>query len=386
MTKNAFAAFFLLAACSQPPAAPKPEAKPVAPVLASQSPAIAVTPPTEAQSDTPKTKELVAWRRDVTFAKLLEEAKAQNKPMMIDVYATWCGPCQEMDKSVYSRQDVADATAKFIAVKLDGERGEGAEVHAKYNVVGFPTILFLHPDGTEIDRVFGGVNAEDFLKAVNDYAENKNTITELDAKLAAAGDTADLALFYEVGYRHCIRGDADKAEEILQKTIARDKDNAKGYASKSLFALGNFLYLRGQSDPKKAIEAMERLQREYPASKEASAVLPSIGKAYLLLKQPEKTRALLDEYIAAKGATSNEYNKYAWFCFQNKYDLPRGIEVAKLGLEKNPKDDALWDTLAELLYASNDAKGAVDAENKAIGLAPEDDYYKEQKTRFGGVR
>jgi thioredoxin-like negative regulator of GroEL len=385
MNRNAFIALFLVA-CSQPPAAPTPGVKPVTPVVASASTAAVSPKEGAALVEAPKTKELVAWRRDATFAQLLEEAKATNKPIMIDVYATWCGPCQEMDKSVYSRQDVADATAKFIAVKLDGERGEGAEVDAKYNVVGFPTVLFLHPDGTEIDRVFGGVNAEDFLKAVNDYAENKNTIAQLDAKLAAAGDAAELALVYEVGYRHCIRGDAARAEEILQKAIARDKDNAKGYASKSLFALGNFLYLRGQADPKKAIEAMERLQKEYPTSGEASAVLPSMAKAYVLLKQPEKTRALLDEYIATKGATSDEYNKYAWFCFQNKYDLPRGIEVAKLGLEMNPKDDALWDTLAELLYASNDAKGAVDAENKAIALAPDDSYYKEQKLRFGGVR
>jgi thioredoxin-like negative regulator of GroEL len=377
MQIKTLAAFFLIASCGQQ-AAPTLDNKEVAP--------ISTPTKAEASSEAPKTKELVAWRKDTSFAKLLDEAKAQNKPLMVDVYATWCGPCQEMDKSVYSRQDVADATAKFLAIKLDGERGEGAEVHAKYNVVGFPTILFLHPDGTEIDRVFGGVNAKDFIKAVNDYSENKNTIAELDAKLTTAGDSADLALLYEVGYRHCIRGDAAKAEEILQKTIEHDKDNAKGYASKSLFALGNYLYLRGQGDPQKAINTMERLQKEYPTSAEANGVLTSLAKAYLLLKKPEKTRALFDEYIGAKDATSNEYNKYAWFCFQNKYDLPRGIEVAKLGLEKNPKDDALWDTLAELLFASNDAKGAIDAESKALELSPDDNYYKEQKLRFGGVR
>src|SRR4051812_16868477 len=57
-------------------------------------------------------KEKLAWRTDVTFAKLQEEAKAQHKPVLVDVYATWCGPCKEMDRDVYSRQDVADSASK----------------------------------------------------------------------------------------------------------------------------------------------------------------------------------------------------------------------------------------------------------------------------------
>jgi thioredoxin-like negative regulator of GroEL len=370
----------LLLSCSQPNK-PKDNA-PITPTNATSSAAIVADPPKTGEAK----KELVAWRKDMTFAQALEEAKKTNKPIMIDIYATWCGPCHEMDKSVYTRQDVADATANLIALKMDGEHGEGKEIHDRYNVVGFPTILFLHPDGAEIDRVFGGVNGEDFIKAVNDFSQNKNTIAELESKLVAAGDAAELSLIYEVGFRHCLRGDEAKATEILGRAIKADADNSKGYASQAMFAIGNYLYLRGQGKADKAIETLTELQKKYPESKEAKSAPTALAKAYLIDKKPEKTRELLDLFIADPKADSSAYNKYAWFCFQQKYDLPRGVEVAKKGLEKNPKDDALWDTLAELLFATGDAAGAVSAIEEAIKISPEDAYYKEQKTKFAGVR
>ena len=273
------AAVFFFASCSPQPQ-PKPELKPVP--VAESAPMKVTSKP----SEKPTRQELVAWRRDVSFAQLLEEAKRTNKPLMINLYAAGYEPCMEMDKHVYTRQDVADVTSTFLAMKLDGELGEGAEVYAKYNVVGFPTILFLHPDGTELDRIYDGVNAEDFNKTVKDYSQNKNTLAVLDAQVAAAGANVELSLLHEVGYRHALRGDTAKAEEFLQRVIERDKDNAKGYATSSLFVLGTFLYLRSQKpNPQKALETLQRIQREYPNGPEAHVVLHLIAEAYFSLKQ-----------------------------------------------------------------------------------------------------
>jgi tetratricopeptide (TPR) repeat protein len=107
-----------------------------------------------------------------------------------------------------------------------------------------------------------------------------------------------------------------------------------------------------------------------------------LARAYLKLGDKEKVRGLLDALISDPAATSGAYNKYAWFSFKQGYDRPRGIEVAKMGLEKNPKDDGLWDTLAELYYAEGDAKKAIEAEDKAIALDPSESYYTEQKAKF----
>lgn len=111
-------------------------------------------------------QEKVAWRQESSLPKLLEEAKAAGRPVFVDFYADWCEPCKQMEREVYSRQDVAEAASTYLALKLDGERGEGLEAADKYQIRGFPTVLFFGPDGVERDRILGGVNAEDFLKAL----------------------------------------------------------------------------------------------------------------------------------------------------------------------------------------------------------------------------
>ena len=373
------AVVFFFASCSQQTQL-KPELKPVP--VAESAPMKVTSKPSEKLTR----KELVAWRRDVSFAQLLEEAKRTNKPLMINLCAAGYEPCMEMDKNVYTRQDVADVTSTFLAMKLDGERGEGAEVYAKYNVVGFPTILFLLPDGAELDRIFDGTSAEAFIRTVKDYSQNKNTLAVLDAQVAAAGANVELSLLHEVGYRHALRGDTAKAEEFLQRVIERDKDNAEGYATSSLFVLGTFLYLRGQKpNPQKALETLQRIQREYPNSREAHPARHMLAKAYLSLNQLDKVRSSLDEYISGD-AVSEDFNRYAWFCFKNNYDLPRGVEVAKLGLVKDPRNDALLDTLADLLFASGDVGGALTALDKAIKLSPDNTYYQEKKLLFLDAR
>ena len=49
-------------------------------------------------------------------------AKAQNKPMMVFVYASWCHLCKRMDTKVFTNEEVAAMlNENFIPVKLDAE-------------------------------------------------------------------------------------------------------------------------------------------------------------------------------------------------------------------------------------------------------------------------
>ncbi len=41
-----------------------------------------------------------------TWAEALELAKSENKPIFLDVYATWCGPCKRLKKNTFSDQEV----------------------------------------------------------------------------------------------------------------------------------------------------------------------------------------------------------------------------------------------------------------------------------------
>ena len=100
-----------------------------------------------------------------TWAEVLALAKEQNKPIFVDAYATWCGPCKWMAKNTFTDEKVgAFVNENFIPYKMDLEKGEGIEF-AKVNMVrAYPTVLFFNAQGEGIHRGLGAKNAELFLK------------------------------------------------------------------------------------------------------------------------------------------------------------------------------------------------------------------------------
>ena len=90
------------------------------------------------------------------FAELLKKARAEKKGVMVDVYATWCGPCKLMDRTTFSDHTVGDwARKNVVAAKVDAEKGEGRRIAQRYMVGSFPTVLFLDASGNELDRILG---------------------------------------------------------------------------------------------------------------------------------------------------------------------------------------------------------------------------------------
>ncbi len=101
--------------------------------------------------------------RNVAFLHAFAEAEAQasreGKALFVDFETTWCGPCKTMDEWVYTADAVVDAAASLVAVKVDGD--EFPELKERFSVEGFPTMILLAPDGTELRRRSGYVGVED---------------------------------------------------------------------------------------------------------------------------------------------------------------------------------------------------------------------------------
>jgi thiol-disulfide isomerase/thioredoxin len=92
-----------------------------------------------------------------TFAEALAKAKKENKLLFVDFYTSWCGPCKMMSKKIFPTPEVGEYfNDKFISLKIDAEKGEGPELAKKYEVKGFPTMIFFNGDGSENKRLVGG--------------------------------------------------------------------------------------------------------------------------------------------------------------------------------------------------------------------------------------
>ena len=105
--------------------------------------------------------------RELTVSEALKVAKDENKLIFVDCFTTWCGPCKMLSNVVFKDSTFADYFNRhFINLKIDMEKGEGPELHKKYDVRGYPTLLFLDSNGEVVHRLIGADKAPVLLKNV----------------------------------------------------------------------------------------------------------------------------------------------------------------------------------------------------------------------------
>lgn len=98
------------------------------------------------------------------WKEALDLAKQEGKPLFVDSYATWCGPCKRMAKKVFTKESVGKFfNENFINLKLDMEKEDGVTFGHKYPVSAYPTLYFLGGDGNVIIKERGAKSEEDLL-------------------------------------------------------------------------------------------------------------------------------------------------------------------------------------------------------------------------------
>ena len=99
-----------------------------------------------------------------TWKEVLAEAKAKNKPIFIDIYTIWCGPCKQMSKNIFPQDKVGEKfNSLFINYKIDAEKGEGIALAKKYGVEAYPTYLFVDANENLFYKSIGSMPAEKFI-------------------------------------------------------------------------------------------------------------------------------------------------------------------------------------------------------------------------------
>lgn len=115
-------------------------------------------------------KEGIEWEpySDQKYSEAIEN----NQPIMMDFYADWCIPCLELERSTFLDEGVIEATQNFRRFKVDMtnyESEDSQNLRERFEVAGVPTIVFIGPDGEEIEdaRVVGFLRADRFMERVN---------------------------------------------------------------------------------------------------------------------------------------------------------------------------------------------------------------------------
>lgn len=125
----------------------------------------------------------------ITLEAALKKAKAENKPIFIDIYATWCGPCNFLSREVFVTEELGSyMNEHFINLKLDGEEGDGDYLMAEFEVDAYPTMLYLSPDREELNRIVGAASAADILEVSKGVIDPSTTLLYQQEQQYAQGD------------------------------------------------------------------------------------------------------------------------------------------------------------------------------------------------------
>lgn len=161
----------------------------------------------------------------------------ENKYIFIDAFATWCGPCKMMDRTVYPNDTVGTFfNDKFISIKVQMDKTDhdnafvqswyrdADSISKKYMVEGYPTFIFLSPEGTIVHKDLG-YKTVDGLITLGQTATTRGKVYDDPYK-----EYARLVADYKNGIKHYNRmpymintalkfADADLAKQLAKDYV-----------------------------------------------------------------------------------------------------------------------------------------------------------------------
>lgn len=113
----------------------------------------------------------LAWTSDEAAA--FARARAEHKGVLVDFSATWCIPCEELEKA-FRTGAVHDAIVRdFVPLKFDVSEASDASAarQDRYRVTALPGVVFITTDGQIVGRLSQVLDADALLRTVQSAAD-----------------------------------------------------------------------------------------------------------------------------------------------------------------------------------------------------------------------
>ena len=98
----------------------------------------------------------------VNSENFASEVLDSSIPVVVDFFATWCGPCRMLSPVLESVAEDYEGKVKFVKLDVD----EASDVAKDYSVMSIPTLVIIK-NGEEVAKTVGAMGAEDLTEWID---------------------------------------------------------------------------------------------------------------------------------------------------------------------------------------------------------------------------
>ncbi|HUH00455.1 MAG TPA: thioredoxin family protein, partial [Kofleriaceae bacterium] len=155
----------------------------------------------------------LSWFHD-DYAAALRCARAQGKPLVVDMWAPWCHTCLSMKHTVLIDPGLAPLADRFVWLAIDTDKETNAAVTAKFPPVAWPTFFVVSPDDETIQaRHVGAASVRQFREVLG---EGERAYLDDKAGTLPAGSPVRLV---RDAHRAEARRDWDAANTLYEQAL-----------------------------------------------------------------------------------------------------------------------------------------------------------------------
>ncbi len=300
--------------------------------------------------------------------------------------------CERLDAVTFpDPRIISFADQNLVSIKVHNQQGDGPSLVAKYNIQGYPTVMFLRPDGSEVDRIIGYAPPDEYLVAMERISAGDSTFESWRLRVAENPQDLRAQLLLAAAY---------KARYMVPEYVATGRDivSLADFGSPAA-AEGMFYIASGLASIDTIPDPLLVLLENDPESPFIHDILADLTQIYSLrrdtLNYVEAFEERISRAIDAGIITYSLLNSYAWRMTLFEMHLELALDRITLALELVEEDNLsdlanLLDTQAEVLWKLGRTTEAIEVIDRSIELVPEDEYYRQQKAKFeetlGGIQ
>lgn len=260
----------------------------------------------------------IIFEKSLSWTEIKAKALSSNKLIMLDVMASWCGPCKEMTANAFQSKQVSElVNANFIAVQIQTDKpidnskfgldwyNQAQKLLLEYKISGYPTILYFSSDGNLIHKSLGSKNEQQLMQDIQIALNPNKQYTALLAKYPT--NKVDLEFVTDLFLKALQFRDTTNLKFIgndILKMLTIENFQEKKYLS--LIQL--LVYLA--NDPNNGFDNITLMKRykefmlEYEKGNRNSSFVRGIARLAVILKDKSVANSIAENYITGISAAN----------------------------------------------------------------------------------